>query len=198
MKKIRMVIAGSALILILLVLKYLGVGMTLPIEAEAEPSFEMKSLPQQQASNTVQKISSDDSKRKKNKSKPKEIKKKNSSVKKKKYTKEELYLLSHLVFGEAGSDTCSDENQIAVASVVLNRVNSKAFPNTIKGVIFQKGQYACTWDGNFKKIPNKRAIKNAKYVLEYGSQIPKKVVYQSQFKQGSGLWRKIQTHYFCY
>lgn len=123
---------------------------------------------------------------------------KKEEVKKQSYTEEELNLLSHLIFGETGADYCSDENQIAVASVVLNRVKNKNFPNTIREVIFQKGQYACTWDGNFDKTPNERAIKNARFVLENGSQIPENVIWQSQFKQGKGVWKLIQTHYFCY
>lgn len=112
------------------------------------------------------------------------------------YTEEELNILSHLVYGEASGQ--SDEMQIAVASVVLNRVKSSSYPNTIKGVVFQSGQYACTWDGNYNKTPDKQAIKNAKFVLENGSQLPSNVVYQAEFIQGSGIYKTIGNTYFCY
>ena len=133
----------------------------------------------------------------------KELKKIESQKKKEKYIKEynnNLYLLSHLIMGEAGSDWCTNELQLAVGSVVLNRVNHKDFPNTIEEVIFQKNplQYACTVDGNFYKTPNDRAIKNAKYLLDNGSQIPEYVIYQSQGRLGEHTWKLIGTEYFCY
>lgn len=115
---------------------------------------------------------------------------------------DEVYLMAHLIYGEAGNQ--DDECQLAVGSVVLNRVKHKRYPNTIKGVIFQKGQYACTWDGNFDKEPSKRAWKNAYWLLENELSenpieiIPKNVIYQAQFEQGSGVYRKIGTETFCY
>lgn len=112
------------------------------------------------------------------------------------YTEEELNMLSHLIYGEAGCH--SNEMQLGVGSVVLNRVKSKYYPNTIKEVIFQKGQYACTWDGNYNKKPDKQAISNAKYLLENGSQYPEYVVFQAEFKQGDGVYKKIENTYFCY
>ena len=115
-----------------------------------------------------------------------------------KYTNEELDLLSRIVFAEAGSDWLTDEHQRAVASVVLNRVSDSRFPNTIKDVVYQKGQYACIRNGMINKTPNQRAVDNAKYVLDNGVTIPENVVWQSQSKQGKGLWKQIQGHYFCY
>lgn len=114
------------------------------------------------------------------------------------YTEEELNMLSHLIYAEGGSDTVTDEHQLAIGSVVLNRIADSRFPNTMKGVIFQKGQYACTWDGNYYKTPNQRAINNAKILLIEGSKIPANVIFQSQGRQGKGVWKKIQNQYFCY
>ena len=111
------------------------------------------------------------------------------------YDEDDLYVLSHLIYGESGGE--SDKCQIAVGSVVLNRVKSKYFPNTIKDVAFAKGQYACTWDGNFDKTPDKRAIENARYLLENGSQLPDGVVFQAGFKQGR-VYDVIDGVYFCY
>jgi spore germination cell wall hydrolase CwlJ-like protein len=111
---------------------------------------------------------------------------------------DELYLLAHLINAEAGSSWCSDELQIYVVSVVLNRMASSSFPNTMYGVIYQSGQYACTWDGNFEKEPTERAWRNAEYVLTNGSQLPSNVLYQAQFKQGSGVHCQIGDTYFCY
>jgi spore germination cell wall hydrolase CwlJ-like protein len=110
----------------------------------------------------------------------------------------DLYYMAHLIYAEAGSSWCSDELQLYVGSVVLNRVESDQFPNTIRDVIYQDGQYACTWDGNFEKEPDERAWKNAEIVLVHGSQLPDNVVYQAEFKQGSGVYCKVGNTYFCY
>lgn len=112
------------------------------------------------------------------------------------YTEEDLYVLSHVIYGEAGN--CSDEAQLGVASVVLNRVRSSMFPNTIKGVVFDHGQYACTWDGNYYKEPDERAVYNARLILERGSVLPHNVVFQAGFSQGSGTYMQIDGIYFCY
>ena len=115
-----------------------------------------------------------------------------------KYSEEDLNLLARLIWSEAGSDWLTDEHQRAVASVVINRVTDSRFPNTIKDVIYQKGQYACVNNGMINQTPNQRAIDNAKYVLDNGVTIPENVIWQSQSRQGKGVWKQIQGHYFCY
>lgn len=111
---------------------------------------------------------------------------------------EELDLLAHLIFAEAGSDWCEDEMLYGVGSVVLNRMTSEYFPDTMYEVIYQKGQYACTWDGNIEKEPNERAYKIAEDLLRNGSVLPANVIFQAEFKQGDGVHSKVQNMYFCY
>lgn len=91
-----------------------------------------------------------------------------------------------------------DEAQIAVASVIMNRVKSNKFPNTIFEVLVQPGQYAFVNDEIIWGEPDERAIKNAKYVYWNGSQIPENVLFQAEFVQGSGVWKQIDNQYFCY
>lgn len=114
------------------------------------------------------------------------------------YSQADLDLLARVVHAEAGSDWLTDEHQRAVASVVLNRVADSRFPNTLNGVVYQKGQYACIGSGMINYTPSQRATDNAKYVLENGTTIPNNVVWQSQVRQGNGVWKYIQGHYFCY
>lgn len=109
----------------------------------------------------------------------------------------DLYLLSHLINAEAGSNWCSDDLMRYVGSVALNRVDHTAFPNTLEEVIYQPGQYACTWDGNFYKEPVERAWIIAKELLDNGSVLPENVVFQSQFPQGSGVYIQEQNTYLC-
>lgn len=58
-------------------------------------------------------------------------------------------LLARLVNGEARGEPY--EGQVAVAAVILNRVKSPKFPNTIASVIYQKSQFSCVTDGQFNE-----------------------------------------------
>lgn len=119
-----------------------------------------------------------------------------NKVEVKKYTDEDLYYLSQCMYAEATGEGA--ECMLAVGSVVLNRVNSKKYPNTIKEVILQNHQYACVGSRLWNKGADKEAKALAKELLENGSQLPGKVLYQAQFTQGKGVYKRIGTEYFCY
>ena len=70
-----------------------------------------------------------------------------------------LNLLARLVYGEARGEPYS--GQVAVAAVVLNRVKSSKFPNTVAGVIYQSGAFDVVSDGQINMSPNSTAIKAA-------------------------------------
>lgn len=123
-------------------------------------------------------------------------KKQKKSKQSKPYTDEELYILSHLINGEAGGH--SKELQIGVGSVVLNRVKDKRFPNTIKEVVFQKGQYACTWDGNYDKEPSQAVIDVTIDLLKNGSQLPNYIIFHANFRQANSTYKIVDGVYFCY
>lgn len=119
------------------------------------------------------------------------------------YTENDLYVLSHIISAEAGN--CNEDMMIAVGSVVLNRVNDERFPDTIEEVVFQKDpvQYAPTEDGNYWDEPVEAAVDVAQMLLEEGSQIPEKVVWQAEFSQGTEIYdiKPIPRGgfmYFCY
>lgn len=75
----------------------------------------------------------------------------------------EVYLLARLVHGEARGESYT--GKVAVAAVVLNRVRSAAFPNTISGVIFQSGAFDCVTDGQLWLTPDEESIRAAKDAL---------------------------------
>ena len=58
-------------------------------------------------------------------------------------------LLARLINGEARGEPY--KGQVAVGAVVMNRVKSSDFPDTISGVIYQKNQFSCVTDGQFNK-----------------------------------------------
>lgn len=78
-------------------------------------------------------------------------------------TESESYLLARLVHGEARGEPYT--GKVAVAAVVLNRVRSAAFPNTISGVIFQSGAFDCVRDGQIWLTPDSESIRAANDAL---------------------------------
>lgn len=78
------------------------------------------------------------------------------------YSSSDVTLLARLVYAEARGEPY--KGQVAVAAVVLNRVRSSEFPNTIAGVIYQKNAFSCVTDGQINLTPNaesKRAAQDA-------------------------------------
>ena len=78
-------------------------------------------------------------------------------------TSTDLDLLARVVYGEARGE--SYVGQVAVAAVVLNRVESASFPNTIAGVVYQAGAFDCVADGQINLTPDDTAVKAAQDAL---------------------------------
>ena len=75
----------------------------------------------------------------------------------------DLNLLARCVYAEARGE--SYQGQVAVAAVVLNRVKSSSFPNTIAGVIYQPYAFSSVNDGQINLTPNQTAISAAQDAL---------------------------------
>lgn len=109
---------------------------------------------------------------------------------------EDLDLLANVIYWENYSN--GHEAMILTGSVVLNRVEHKEYPNTIKGVLYQPGQYATTGKFYTTEIP-KEVRDIALHLLLCGSKAPENVIFQSmQARLGSGIWREINGEYFNY
>lgn len=80
------------------------------------------------------------------------------------YSEYEIDLLARLVRAEAESEPY--QGKVAVACVVLNRVDSSAFPNTIKEVIYQKGQFQPVRNGEINKPADVDSIKAVNEALK--------------------------------
>ena len=65
------------------------------------------------------------------------------------YTDSDIQLMARAINGEARGD--SYEGQVAVGAVILNRVKSSEFPNTISGVIYQPGAFTAVSDGQINE-----------------------------------------------
>ena len=75
----------------------------------------------------------------------------------------DLDLLAKIVYAEARGEPYS--GQVAIAAVVLNRVESPSFPNTIAGVIYQPYAFTAVSDGQINLTPNSTAYKAAQDAL---------------------------------
>ena len=110
------------------------------------------------------------------------------------HTQDDLFWLALTIQLEAGSDGCCDEHQMLVGNVVLNRVAHAQFPNSIHGVVHQRGQYP--WAAQGIRVPiSDRAWNNAQRLLNGERLAPPNVVFQAQFRQGNGTFREIHCSF---
>ena len=70
---------------------------------------------------------------------------------------EDCKVMAHAAYYEARNQ--SDEGVVAVMHVIKNRVAHKAWPDTVKGVVYQKNQFSYLWDGSTKKAMKKEQHK---------------------------------------
>lgn len=121
------------------------------------------------------------------------------------YTEVELEAMALVIYQEAGGDACSDETRIMVGNVVMNRVNSDLFPNTIEEVLLQKAQYGrlhwtgLVWPERAAHEPEavERAYKCAERVLNGEKLLPDDCIWQAEFIQGKETVAHTDGFYFC-
>ena len=103
----------------------------------------------------------------------------------------DVNLLARLIYGEARGE--SYEGQVAVGAVVLNRVKSSSFPNTLAGVIYQSGAFDAVSDGQINLTPDSTAIKAAQDAINgwdpsYGA------IYYFNPSTATNKWIWSRTH----
>ena len=74
-----------------------------------------------------------------------------------------LNLLARVIYGEARGEPYT--GQVAVGAVVMNRIKSSSFPNTLAGVVYQSGAFDAVKDGQVNLTPNSTAKKAAQDAL---------------------------------
>ncbi|WP_428908326.1 cell wall hydrolase [Niallia sp. Krafla_26] len=84
-------------------------------------------------------------------------------------TEEEIDLLARLVRSEANTEPF--EGKVAVAEVVLNRMESTQYPDSISGVIYQSGQFQPVSNGEINKPANEESVKAVHAALSDGQDI---------------------------
>lgn len=91
------------------------------------------------------------------------------------YDPQTLDLIARIINSEAGS--MSLEGKVSVGNVIMNRVNSPEFPNTVYGVIYQPNQFTVVNTGRFYATPSAQSIAAAKMVLDGVNYVPGAVFY---------------------
>lgn len=117
-------------------------------------------------------------------------------------TNDDLYYLAAAIYREAGGE--SEQVQLLVANVIINRVNSSMYPDTIYGVLTQRGQYGMMWKygvsfpSGADEATKTQCYSVARRILNGERVCPGNVLFQAEFPQGSGTFTKIGNMYFCY
>ena len=110
---------------------------------------------------------------------------------------EALDIIAKVVAHEADPQWCSWEHSVAVAVVVLNRVASPYFPNSVKEVVAAPGQYLESYTRNFAKTP-RLCYEVAKAAMDGDHDIPADCYWQDTNVQGVSIWKafEVDTDYF--
>lgn len=113
----------------------------------------------------------------------------------------DAYLLAKLIAAEARGESYT--GQVAVGAVVLNRVSHSSFPDTIAGVIYQRGAFSCVTDSNWSVAPSATAQKAARDALNGWDPSGGAIYYynprtaQSSWIRSRPVITTIGNHVFC-
>jgi len=117
------------------------------------------------------------------------------------FSQNDIQLMANAVYGEARGEPYI--GQVAVAAVILNRLESPSFPNTVAGVIFEPGAFTAVSDGQIWLTPNETA-KQAVLDAINGWDPSGNALYYFNPNTATNPWiwsrpqiKKIGKHIFC-
>ncbi|PLR75626.1 spore cortex-lytic enzyme [Bacillus sp. V3-13] len=117
------------------------------------------------------------------------------------FSQNDIQLMANAVYGEARGEPY--EGQVAVAAVILNRVESATFPNTVAGVIFEPRAFTAVADGQIWLTPNEQARKAVLDAINGWDPSENAIYYFNPDTATSGwIWtrpqiKQIGKHIFC-
>jgi N-acetylmuramoyl-L-alanine amidase len=117
------------------------------------------------------------------------------------YSQNDIQLMANAVYGESRGEPYI--GQVAVAAVILNRVQSASFPNTVGGVIYEPGAFTAVADGQINLTPNETAKKAVLDALNGWDPTGNAIYYfNPDTATSSWIWsrpqiKKIGKHIFC-
>lgn len=125
------------------------------------------------------------------------------------YTPEELEMLAIVIYCEAGADSVADSTRQMVGEVVLNRIESEYFPDTMYSVLTAPSQYGCfswtgvVWPQRASQVSEAHAVARAyecaESLLSGNAErlLPSDTVFQAGFPQGATTVIYQDGIYFC-
>ncbi|WP_374703093.1 spore cortex-lytic enzyme [Neobacillus cucumis] len=117
------------------------------------------------------------------------------------FSQNDIRLMANAVNGESRGEPYI--GQVAVAAVILNRVNSPSFPNTVSGVIFEPGAFTAVADGQIWLTPNENSRKAVLDAINGWDPTGEALYYFNPATATSGwIWgrpqiKRIGQHIFC-
>ncbi len=110
---------------------------------------------------------------------------------------ERLDIIAKVIDNEAPPEWCEWDHSVAVGVVVLNRVASPLFPNTVRDVVAAPGQYLRSYTYGFTDT-SRIAYEVAKAALDGDHEVPEDCYWQDTHKQGASVWKAftVDTGYF--
>ena len=117
------------------------------------------------------------------------------------YSQNDIQLMANAVYGESRGEPYI--GQVAVAAVILNRVQSASFPNTVAGVIYEPGAFTAVADGQINLTPNETAKKAVLDAVNGWDPTGNAIYYfNPDTATSSWIWsrpqiKKIGKHIFC-
>ncbi|MGG0277700.1 spore cortex-lytic enzyme [Bacillus rhizoplanae] len=118
------------------------------------------------------------------------------------YSQNDIKILANAVYGESRGEPYI--GQVAVAAVILNRVSSPSFPNTVAGVIYEPRAFTAVADGQINLTPNETAKKAVLDAIN-GWDPSDGAIYYFNPDTATSKWiwsrpqiKKIGRHIFCH
>lgn len=113
-------------------------------------------------------------------------------------TIKKIYRLAQLMYAENGGAK-EDDCVFLTGIVVVKRMKSKKYPDTLEGVISQKGQYSTYQTGKINCKPDERCLEFAEEILRFNLEkdYPDNLVFQAEFPQGRKIYKRFGHEYFC-
>lgn len=117
---------------------------------------------------------------------------------------EKLDIIAKVIAHEAPPEWCEWDHSVAVGVVVLNRVASPLFPNTVREVVAAPGQYLRSYTYDFADT-SRIAYEAAAAALDGAHDVPEDCYWQDTHVQGAAIWRAFtvdtgwyrSTTYIC-
>lgn len=117
------------------------------------------------------------------------------------FSSADISLMAKAVYGEARGEPYT--GQVAVAAVIINRLRSASFPNTVSGVIFQAGAFTAVADGQIWLTPNDTAYRAVRDAINGWDPSGEALYYfNPQTATSAWIWtrsqiKQIGRHIFC-